>query len=182
MLNKIIRKGSFDAGHRVMFQRFKCANIHGHRYEYELEFSYEQMQELGFAIDFSEIKRIACVWIDNHLDHSFIANPLDSEIIQLCEKLPSKCYKMHLIDSLGSCNPTVENIAKELFFVVSELMNSQLIRLDKIILHETENCIGVCAGLTQTEIKIFKNNNDFITSILNFKKNSGELEYDIRKV
>ena len=52
----ISRKGNFDSGHRVMNEFMKCYNIHGHTYLYELTFSFENMEEIGYAIDFKEIK------------------------------------------------------------------------------------------------------------------------------
>jgi hypothetical protein len=55
----ITRKGNFDSGHRVMNERMKCFNIHGHTYLYELEFEFNEMEEIGYAIDFKEIKRVA---------------------------------------------------------------------------------------------------------------------------
>ncbi len=182
MLNKIIRKGSFDAGHRVMFQRFKCAHMHGHRYEYELEFSYRQMQDLGYAIDFSEIKRIGCAWIDSHFDHSFLVNPLDQGVIQLSEELKSNYFKMNLIDEKGSCNPTVENISKEIFFAVQVLLEDENLKLSRVILHETANCIGICAGLSEKEQNVFKSNKNYLQKLMDFKIKAGNLEYDSRKV
>ncbi len=182
MLNKIIRKGSFDAGHRVMFQRFKCSHLHGHRYEYELEFSYNEMQDLGYAIDFSEIKRIGGAWIDSHLDHCFIVNPLDLGIIKLSKELGSHYFEMHLLDEKGSCNPTVENIAKEVFFAIQILLESDMIKLERIILHETANCIGVCEGLSAHEQKVFRANQSYIKNILEFKNKLGNLEYDSRRI
>ena len=53
----ITRKGNFDSGHRVMNEFMKCYNIHGHTYLYELTFSFENMEEIGYAIDFKEIKK-----------------------------------------------------------------------------------------------------------------------------
>ena len=55
--NFVTRKGKFDAGHRVMNERFKCFNLHGHEYHYELTFSYLMSEEIGYAIDFKEIKK-----------------------------------------------------------------------------------------------------------------------------
>lgn len=182
MLNKIIRKGSFDAGHRVMFQRFKCSHLHGHRYQYELEFSYQEMQAIGYAIDFSEIKRIGCAWIDSQFDHSFLANPLDEKVIRLSEELKSNYFKMHLIDSQGSCNPTVENIAKEIFFAVQTLLESENLKMDRVILHETENCIGICAGLTPEELKVFRSHQAYVQQLNDYKNKMGFVEYDSRKV
>lgn len=181
-MNKIIRKGSFDAGHRVMFQRFKCSHMHGHRYEYQLEFSYCEMQELGYAIDFSEIKRIGCAWIDSNMDHSFLANPLDLKVIGLAEELGSNIFKMHLVDSNGSCNPTVENIAKELYFAVHTLLSSSNLKLERVILNETANCIGVCEGLSANEFEIFRSDKVYLKSLTEYRSNAGNVEYDSRKV
>lgn len=181
-MNKIIRKGSFDAGHRVMFQRFKCAHMHGHRYEYELEFTYGEMQDLGYAIDFSEIKRIGCAWIDANLDHCFIANPMDAKVIAVSEELNSNIFKMHLLDKQGSCNPTVENIAKEIFFAIQTLLENDNLKLARVVLHETANCIGVCEGLSEAEKQIFKSHTAYIQQLNEYKKKAGQIEYDSRKV
>ncbi len=181
-MNKIIRKGSFDAGHRVMFQRFKCSHMHGHRYEYQLEFSYSEMQDLGYAIDFSEIKRIGCAWIDSQMDHSFLANPLDMKVISLAEELGSNIFKMHLTDLKGSCNPTVENIAKEIFFAIYTLLSSDNLKLERVTLHETANCIGICEGLSEAEIKVFCSHKDYLEQLNDFRSRAGKIEYDSRKV
>lgn len=181
-MNKIIRKGSFDAGHRVMFQRFKCSHMHGHRYEYQLEFSYKEMQDLGYAIDFSEIKRIGCAWIDSQMDHSFLANPLDAKVIILAEELGSNIFKMHLIDSKGSCNPTVENIAKEIYFAIYTLLNSDNLKLERVILNETANCIGICEGLSATEFEVFRSHKSYLQQLIDYRSKAGNIEYDSRKV
>ena len=39
----ITRKGTFDSGHRVMNERMKCFNMHGHTYLYELEFEFNEI-------------------------------------------------------------------------------------------------------------------------------------------
>ena len=72
----ISRKGNFDSGHRVMNERMKCFNIHGHTYLFELTFSFENMEEIGYAIDFKEIKRVFLQWIDDILDFCGIYNKL----------------------------------------------------------------------------------------------------------
>ena len=60
MKQYITRKGEFDAAHRILHERIKCFNLHGHRFGYELKFSFEEEGGLGYAIDFKEIKRVAC--------------------------------------------------------------------------------------------------------------------------
>ena len=83
----ITRKGTFDSGHRVMNERMKCFNMHGHTYLYELEFEFNSMEAIGYAIDFKEIKRVGCQWIDDMLDHGFIVNPKDDDVIKACAKI-----------------------------------------------------------------------------------------------
>ena len=55
----ITRKGSFDAGHRVMNEKMKCFNLHGHTYLYELQFAFGYMKGIGYALDFKEMRRSA---------------------------------------------------------------------------------------------------------------------------
>lgn len=180
--NTITRKGSFDSGHRVMNERFKCFNYHGHTYLYELTFSWVEAGSLGYAVDFKEIKRIACQWIDDVMDHGFLANPKDSKIIELCREHGSKLYLMNLVDKDGYCNPSAENIAKELFFIISILMNRSdetQFKLDKITLHETPNCYVACDGISDDEwTQLVKS--DLYKSLIKYKTQKGELEYDDR--
>ena len=86
MKQYISRKGSFDSSHRVMNERMKCFNQHGHGYAYSLTFSFESIESIGYALDFKEIKRIGCQWIDDKLDHGSIYNPLDVDFINPCIK------------------------------------------------------------------------------------------------
>ena len=75
----ITRKGTFDSGHRVMNERMKCFNIHGHTYLYELEFEFNEMEEIGYAIDFKEIKSTV------HLIHFCILNKVFTTIPDVCQ-------------------------------------------------------------------------------------------------
>ena len=63
----ITRKGNFDSAHRVLNEKFKCYNVHGHTYLYELTFQFDSMERIGYAIDFKEIK-ITAQGIDLLLD------------------------------------------------------------------------------------------------------------------
>ena len=54
----ITRVFEFDSAHRVMNEKVKCFNLHGHRFKLEVIFFYEDKKSLGYAIDFKEIKRI----------------------------------------------------------------------------------------------------------------------------
>lgn len=180
-MNTVVRKGKFDAGHRVMHERFKCFNLHGHEYRYELEFSYTSSLDIGYAIDFKEIKRIACQWIDEVFDHGFIANPCDTGVIQLCYNLGSKLYVMHLQDQKGFCNPTAENIAKELFYAVSRLVNTPHLTLKRLRLHETVNCFVDCMGLSTLESDTLAQSS-LEQLVFKYRAEKGVVEYDDRNL
>lgn len=179
----ITRCGTFDAGHRILNERMKCFSIHGHTYHYELTFSFQNSRAIGYAIDFKEIKRIACQWIDDVIDHGLILNPEDKVLIKTARELNSKMWIMSLNGENNYCNPTVENIAKELFIAVQLLFeHDDLINIAKIRLHETPNCYTDCypESLSQEEIDAFKQQH--ATELARYAQNKGTIEYDDRLV
>lgn len=182
MKQTITRKGSFDAGHRVMYERVKCFNIHGHLYQYELTFEYDSMQSIGYAIDFKEIKRIACEFIDEKFDHGFIANPQDTEMLLVCDKLKSKLWTMSL-DLSNFCNPTAENVAKELFLCTERLMSKyKELRLINVRLYETPNCFVDCTEDSIDSVERYNFIHMRGKMIDEYSKAKGAMEYDSRKV
>ena len=100
----ITRAFEFDAAHRVMNEKVKCFNLHGHRFKVEMTFEYNSKSLLGYAIDFKEIKRIACGYIDEHLDHACLLNPEDTELIELCRKQNWRLWVMGM-GVYGDINP-----------------------------------------------------------------------------
>ncbi len=178
----ITRKGTFDSGHRVMNERMKCFNLHGHTYLYELEFRFSQMKDIGYAIDFKEIKRVGCQWIDDILDHGMLLNPQDKDVILACEATRSKLWLMSLNGKGEYCNPSVENVAKELFLAVGLLLNNKHLNLQKIRLYETPNCFTDCFS---DSIPAIEKNNFMLsrgTEIIKYKNEKGVMEYDDRKL
>jgi len=177
----ITRKGSFDCGHRVMNERMKCFNLHGHTYLYELEFAFNSMQSIGYAIDFKEIKRIACQWIDDVLDHGMLVNPADHFVIGACKALNSKTWFMSLNGEDKYCNPTVENIAKEVFLAIDYLMNDGNLRLCKVKLYETPNCFTECTALSIAHHEKINFLEKRKNSLEQYKQEKGTLNYDDRE-
>jgi len=178
----ITRKGSFDAGHRVMNERMKCFNIHGHTYLYELVFSFSSMEEIGYNIDFKEIKRVGVAWIEDNLDHAMILNPHDYDMIETCEKLNSRSWLMSLHGSGIYCNPTVENISKELLMAMHSLFLKQKgLEIHEVRLFETPNCSTICqwSSISDEEQAAFFATRDI--ELNNYVKLKGTIEYDDRK-
>lgn len=179
----ITRKGTFDSGHRVLNERMKCFNLHGHTYLYELEFEFGSMKSIGYAIDFKEIKRVACQWIDDMLDHAYICNPQDKKLLKLCKKNEWKYWEMSLNGEGEYCNPTVENIAKELFLAVRWLFSDiKNLELCKVTLYETPNCFTKCKlkSISLEERNAFFKARFFDIRV--YAENKGVIEYDDRKV
>jgi 6-pyruvoyltetrahydropterin/6-carboxytetrahydropterin synthase len=183
----ISRKGNFDSGHRVMNEFMKCFNIHGHTYLYELTFSFENMEEIGYAIDFKEIKRVFCQWIDDILDHGMILNPKDTELIQTTKNYNSKLWLMSLNGSGEYCNPSVENIAKEVFLAM-EILSDTLyknsptgLKIHKVTIYETPNCWTECISNSITTKEWNNFNLERKNEIVEYAIKKGVLEYDDRK-
>lgn len=172
----VTRIFEFDAAHRVMNERVKCFNLHGHRFKVEVTFEYNKKAAIGYAIDFKEIKRIVGAYIDEHLDHACILNPLDKELIGLCKKNGWRVY----IVGMGrneDINPSAENLASELFYIVKQLFINDKYNIwpTNIRLYETPNCWVDADGWDIVPM------NDFISSLKEWRKSKGEMNYDIRE-
>ena len=135
----LARVFEFDAAHRVMIERIKCFNLHGHRFKVEVTFEYNATGTLGYAIDFKELKRIAGDWIDNNLDHATILNPMDVDFIDLIESKNLRLYIMGL-GYVGDINPSAENLAEEILFSLRALFSKHPVEVKKVKLYETPNC------------------------------------------
>ncbi len=190
MTHTITRSTTFDSGHRVMNERMKCFNIHGHTYKADVAWRCFDKADIGYAIDFKEIKRVYMQWIDDYLDHGFIANPHDHKVIDLVNELGNKLWVMSLDGSGKYCNPSAENIALEMFYCLDFLTtnnSNELIVLDKIELWETPNCMvtvdrtdaldGPCCERQYNNIQEIKG-----AQMLKYLKQKGTLQYDDRLV
>ena len=184
----ISRKGNFDSGHRVMNEFMKCFNIHGHTYLYELTFSFENMEEIGYAIDFKEIKRVGCQWIDDILDHGMILNPYDTKLIETTRDYGTKLWLMSLNGKDKYCNPSVENISREVFLAMEILFDEVYkntktgLKIHRVTIYETPNCWTevTAASITNRERQNFREAR--FDEIKTYADMKGVLEYDDRKI
>ena len=182
----VTRLGRFDAAHRVLHQASRCKSYHGHGFQYELTFGFNNLSKIGgsYAIDFSEIKRVGCQWIDDHLDHGSILNPQDKLSRHIIEDSTNKVWFMSLYGQDIFCNPTVENISKEIFLAMELLMQDEEsgLHIQKVKIFETPNCFTEC-----TEFSISKDQrHNFCEAnayeIEQYRRKLGEFEYDARKL
>ena len=182
----ITRKHKFDASHRVMHERVKCFNQHGHEFKVELTLSYEEVHSIGYAIDFKEVRRVGMQFIDDHFDHGAIHNAHDVDFIAPCRKHNTKLHLMTLMGDGEFCNPSAENIAKEIFFAFAKLLdapNNCNLMVHSVKLWETENCHVTCyrSTLSQQDWSNLEKS-EYARIIEKFKAKMGTFEYDVRKV
>lgn len=52
---------TFDAGHRIVGHKGKCAQLHGHTYKVHIQVSGE-LEDPGFVVDFGDIKDLVMEW------------------------------------------------------------------------------------------------------------------------
>lgn len=69
----IFKDFSFDSAHFLPHvpEGHKCKEIHGHTYRMKLSFEGEMDQELGWVIDFAEIKKVVKPIVDR-IDHKLL--------------------------------------------------------------------------------------------------------------
>lgn len=175
-MNTITRIFEFDAAHRVMNEKVKCFNLHGHRFKVEVTFTYDKKLALGYAIDFKEIKRVLGSWIDEHLDHACLLNPMDRDLINLCKANNWRLYIMGL-GNAGDYNPSAENIASELFTIAKTFFDKEKdgVEVTNIRLYETPNC-----WVDTTESSVYRPLHGALLSLINYKQEKGTFDYDIR--
>ena len=82
----------FDAAHALRGYQGKCENLHGHRYRVAVTISASQLNELGLAYDFTELKKQTAAVLDR-FDHTFLNE----------------------VPPFDTINPSAENIAATIF-------------------------------------------------------------------
>jgi 6-pyruvoyltetrahydropterin/6-carboxytetrahydropterin synthase len=127
---KLKREISFCYGHRLINYPGKCRNLHGHNGRAIVSLESEELDDLGMVADFSDIKKIAGKYIDEHLDHRMLLHK-DDPVLPHLKNLGEP---VTILDE----NPTAENIAKMIF---RELILRGL-PVTEVELWETDTCVA----------------------------------------
>lgn len=129
-----VRRLEFDAGHRLPRHEGRCASLHGHRYVVEIRCRAEALDSVGRVIDFSKIKQLVGGWIDENLDHAFIAHA--DEDAELASFLRTDGRRFYMVDF----SPTAENLGEYILHQAEELLRPYQIEVTGLRLYETPNC------------------------------------------
>lgn len=127
----MVKRLEFDAGHRLLNHESKCAHVHGHRYAVEVKVGLRDagLDRAGRVVDFGVVKDRVGGWIDEHLDHAFIANANDPIVPWLVEH----GQRRHVVDF----EPSAENLAAYILNVAIGLLDDDRLRVESVVVHET---------------------------------------------
>lgn len=132
------RRIEFDAGHRVTRHESKCRNVHGHRYRVDITVKVDAgLDSVGRVADFGAMKEVVGAWVDEHLDHGYLAHHEDP----VGHALHRDGHKVFTMPAhLGE--PTAENIAT-LLAEQSQVLLDRVragIVVTRVRVYETPNC------------------------------------------
>lgn len=72
MIVGVYKEVQFDASHRLLFYKGKCANLHGHRWKAEVWMEGEPDITTGILVDYNTIRQII-----DRFDHQILLNEAD---------------------------------------------------------------------------------------------------------
>jgi len=116
-MHTITKSFTFDMAHRLINYIGPCANLHGHTYTAIIQYSANNLDSQGFVIDFAEITKNIKSWVDKTWDHGVMLHK-DDPLVEVVKPHTSKIYIM-------PCNPSAENIARELYSATDLLINTR---------------------------------------------------------
>lgn len=110
-------KDYFAAAHVLKGYDGACANMHGHNWIVEAYIQCTKLNQLGIGIDFLDVQA-ALKDVLSKLDHTFLnENP-----------------------AFANINPTSETLSKFLFTELSQRLNTEHIRVSKVMVLESPGC------------------------------------------
>lgn len=106
---------SFSAAHQLRGYGGKCEKLHGHNWRVNVYVTAEKLNEIGLAIDFTELKMIA-EEIISPLDHTCL-----NEVFPFTE-----------------INPSSENIAKWVYDNLKKKLSERNVQVSMVTVWESE--------------------------------------------
>lgn len=108
---RLFKEFAFEAAHRLPLvpENHKCFNLHGHSFKVKITIE-GIVNELGWVMDFAEIKKI-CEPIIDELDHKYLNeiigldNPTSENIaVWIWQKLEDSLKGLYSIEVMETCN------------------------------------------------------------------------------
>ncbi len=100
---------NFDAAHYLRGYQGKCENLHGHRYRVVVKIKAYQLNDIGLAYDFTDIKGYLKDIIDR-FDHTCLND----------------------IEPFDRINPSAENIARTIYESLADKLKGESVTLTAV--------------------------------------------------
>ncbi len=107
----------FDAAHALRGYKGKCENLHGHRFQVKVKVTSSQLDDIGLAFDFTELKKILKEVL-SRFDHA-----------NLNETPP-----------FDKINPSSENIARTVYEAMKIELKDAPVKLSGVKVWESPEC------------------------------------------
>jgi 6-pyruvoyltetrahydropterin/6-carboxytetrahydropterin synthase len=105
----------FASAHTLREYPGACSRMHGHNWKVELEAIATSLDETGMGVDFKKMKNAANE-VGDRLDHRYLNE----------------------LEPFTEINPTAENIAAYMYREISNLLNSESIKVSAVTIWETD--------------------------------------------
>ena len=105
----------FAASHILAGHPGKCSRLHGHNWRLEVEVEARDLNEIGMAIDFADLKAQARELVEQ-LDHRHLND----------------------LPAFEGVNPTAENVARYCYRTLSDRLNGEGVKVSAITIWETD--------------------------------------------
>ncbi len=127
----ISKSFSFCYGHRLLGDKGKCRNLHGHTAKAVIYLRADSLNGNGMVCHFDDLKGTIGRWIEENLDHSMILSKGDPAVEAL-RGIGERVFTMNT-------NPTAENIAK----LVHDEARSQGLPVARVEMWESDSARAV---------------------------------------
>ena len=127
----ISKSFSFCYGHRLLGDKGKCKNLHGHTAKVVVCLESGELDDKGMVCHFDNLKNTIGKWIEENLDHSMLLSKGDPAAEAL-RKIGERIYIME-------GNPTAENIAK----LIHTQARSQKLPVTRVEMWESDTAKAV---------------------------------------
>lgn len=114
---EIYIKEHFAAAHALEGYEGDCASMHGHNWEVEAYIQCTRLDKLGIGVDFRDVKA-AVNDVLSGLDHT----------------------NLNKLEAFENINPTSENLSKFLYQKLSAALNTEHIKIKKVMVMESPGC------------------------------------------
>lgn len=117
---RLLIEDSFAAAHQLRGYMGKCERLHGHNWKVQAEVKANELNDIGLAIDFKDLKTCLRSLLDQ-VEHHFLNE----------------------IPPFDKVNPSSENMAKWLYYQMGNKINSDRVKVSRIVVWESDTAAAV---------------------------------------